>query len=94
MDSQVAARRPSQVLRRTLIAVEGLITVYATIFLWPVGGVLILANAVGAIVSRGVNRWMCAGIAVVGAILFLLILFFGIYASGDTVMTRVVPSPE
>lgn len=93
MDTHTAPRQQSQGLRRGLIVAEGLITLYAAAFLWPIGGLLVLGNVVGALVSRGVNRWMFTVIAVLGAILFAFILLFGLAVSTESVPSIVPDSP-
>jgi hypothetical protein len=93
MDTRTAPRQKAQALPRALIVAEGLITLYAVMFLWPIGGVLVLGNIVGALVSRGVNRWMFTVLAAIGAIVFAVILLFGLAPSTDSV-TTVVPVPS
>lgn len=93
METRTAPRQHSQGLRRGLIIAEGLITLYAVVFVWPVGVVLVLGNVVGAIVSGGVNRRMFVVIAVLGAIPLVFILLFGLAASTGSVPS-IAPVPS
>ncbi|WP_307504350.1 hypothetical protein [Clavibacter sp. B3I6] len=64
-------------------------TLVASVVLWPVGGVLILANAAGALMGRGTTRNLFAAIAIAGAVGFTSVVLFGFAVSTGQEVTVV-----
>ncbi len=76
----VAAPAPSGWVT-ALILVQGLATIVASVLFLPVGGALILANAVAAAATRGRTRALFAMFAIAGAIALVCVLVFVFQAS-------------
>jgi hypothetical protein len=56
-----------------LLLLQGLLTLWAAVTLWPVGAVLIAANVAAASLLRGTAGRLCAAVAIAGTIALLVV---------------------
>jgi hypothetical protein len=56
-----------------LVILQGLLTLWAAVMLWPVGAVLIAANVVAAWLLRGTAGKLCVAVASAGTMALLVV---------------------
>jgi hypothetical protein len=68
---------------------QGLVTLVASVVLWPLGGALVLANVAGVLMSRGIHRNLFAASAIAGAVGFTCVVVLGFDVSTSQEVTVV-----
>lgn len=70
---------------RALIVGQGVVTVLASLFIFPIGVILVATNVVMAYFSRGVNRKLFVTFAIVGGVICLFIVLFLLPVSSSAI---------
>ena len=77
-----------RVVTRVLIVAQGVVTLLACLFLFPLGAAMVLTNGVLAIATRGTDRRLFAAVAVAGA---LICIVFALVLPGVSISSNLGP---
>lgn len=66
----------NQVVKRALIIVQGVVTLFVCLIAFPFGAILAITNGILAFGASGTNRRLLAGFAIMGVLICLVIWLF------------------